>query len=161
MCRGLPTAGRPDDHRAGAGSGHCPRGRHNCTPPLVSRTTTSPTCRPWASGVGLERLSHLLFHQLRDGQCRPFIDGQISDMWDGDNPPPEAITRRQCPPIAFMPVRRSSAWQPASFSQLSFWLEFFSPESSWRPPFSRESSWRPSFSPGLYLRAPCRLRTAL
>jgi hypothetical protein len=61
----------------------------------------------------------------------------------------------------YVPVRRSSAWQPASFSQLSFWLEFFSPESSWRPSFSRESSWRPSLSPGLYLRAPCRLRTAL
>ena len=29
-------------------------------------------------------------------------DGNIAPVWDGDNPPPEAITRRQCPPIAFM-----------------------------------------------------------
>jgi hypothetical protein len=29
------------------------------------------------------------------GNINPYI-------WDGDNPPPEAITPRQCPPIAFM-----------------------------------------------------------
>jgi hypothetical protein len=31
-------------------------------------------------------------------------DGQRASVWDGDNPPPppEAVTRRQCPPIAFM-----------------------------------------------------------
>ncbi|OBB65833.1 hypothetical protein A5758_16020 [Mycobacterium sp. 852014-50255_SCH5639931] len=29
-------------------------------------------------------------------------NGKTSDVWDGDNPPPEAITPRQCPPIAFM-----------------------------------------------------------
>jgi hypothetical protein len=31
-------------------------------------------------------------------------DGEKASVWDGDNPPPppEAITRRHCPPIAFM-----------------------------------------------------------
>ena len=29
------------------------------------------------------------------GNINPYV-------WDGDNPPPEAITPRQCPPIAFM-----------------------------------------------------------
>ena len=29
-------------------------------------------------------------------------DGTNAAVWDGDNPPPDAITRRQCPPIAFM-----------------------------------------------------------
>jgi hypothetical protein len=29
-------------------------------------------------------------------------DGAIASVWDGDNPPPDAITRRHCPPIAFM-----------------------------------------------------------
>jgi hypothetical protein len=29
-------------------------------------------------------------------------NGQISSIWDGDNPPIEAITIRHCPPIAFM-----------------------------------------------------------
>ena len=29
-------------------------------------------------------------------------DGTNAPVWDGDNPPPDAITRRQCPPIAFM-----------------------------------------------------------
>jgi hypothetical protein len=28
--------------------------------------------------------------------------GRPTSLWDGDNPPTEAITRRQCPPIAFM-----------------------------------------------------------
>jgi hypothetical protein len=28
--------------------------------------------------------------------------GRPTAIWDGDNPPPEAITRRECPPIAFM-----------------------------------------------------------
>ncbi len=29
-------------------------------------------------------------------------DGKNAPVWDGDNPPLEAITPRQCPPIAFM-----------------------------------------------------------
>jgi hypothetical protein len=28
--------------------------------------------------------------------------GRPTSIWDGDNPPIEAITRHQCPPIAFM-----------------------------------------------------------
>ncbi|OBK53985.1 hypothetical protein [Mycobacterium sp. 1081908.1] len=28
--------------------------------------------------------------------------GRPMSIWDGDNPPPEAITPRGCPPIAFM-----------------------------------------------------------
>ncbi len=28
--------------------------------------------------------------------------GRPISIWDGDNPPIEAITRRQCPPISFM-----------------------------------------------------------
>jgi hypothetical protein len=28
--------------------------------------------------------------------------GRPTAIWDGDNPPIEAITRHQCPPIAFM-----------------------------------------------------------
>ena len=30
------------------------------------------------------------------------MNGQPTSIWDGDDPPPEAITRRVCPPIAFM-----------------------------------------------------------
>ena len=30
------------------------------------------------------------------------IQGFPASVWDGDNPPPEAIEQRQCPPIAFM-----------------------------------------------------------
>jgi hypothetical protein len=30
------------------------------------------------------------------------MQGRPTSIWDGDNPPPEAITPRQCPPIAFM-----------------------------------------------------------
>jgi hypothetical protein len=30
------------------------------------------------------------------------MHGQPFALWDGDNPPAEAITRRTCPPIAFM-----------------------------------------------------------
>jgi hypothetical protein len=30
------------------------------------------------------------------------MQGRPTAIWDGDNPPPEAITRRGCPPIAFM-----------------------------------------------------------
>lgn len=30
------------------------------------------------------------------------MQGRPTSIWDGDNPPIEAITRRQCPPIAFM-----------------------------------------------------------
>jgi hypothetical protein len=29
-------------------------------------------------------------------------NGEGASVWDGDNPPPAAVTRRQCPPIAFM-----------------------------------------------------------
>ena len=28
--------------------------------------------------------------------------GKPASVWDGDNPPPEATTPRQCPPISFM-----------------------------------------------------------
>lgn len=30
------------------------------------------------------------------------MQGRPTSIWDGDNPPIEAITRRECPPIAFM-----------------------------------------------------------
>jgi hypothetical protein len=30
------------------------------------------------------------------------IHGFPASVWDGDNPPPEAIEQRHCPPIAFM-----------------------------------------------------------
>jgi hypothetical protein len=30
------------------------------------------------------------------------MQGRPTSIWDGDNPPIEAITRQQCPPIAFM-----------------------------------------------------------
>jgi len=30
------------------------------------------------------------------------MQGRPTSIWDGDNPPPEAVTPRQCPPIAFM-----------------------------------------------------------
>jgi hypothetical protein len=30
------------------------------------------------------------------------MSGRPASIWDGDNPPPEAVTPRQCPPIAFM-----------------------------------------------------------
>ncbi len=31
-----------------------------------------------------------------------YVWGAPASVWDGDNPPVEAITPRQCPPIAFM-----------------------------------------------------------
>lgn len=30
------------------------------------------------------------------------MQGRPTSIWDGDNPPPEAVEPRQCPPIAFM-----------------------------------------------------------
>ena len=36
------------------------------------------------------------------GQGNISIAGRPTAIWDGDNPPPDAITRRVCPPIAFM-----------------------------------------------------------
>jgi hypothetical protein len=30
------------------------------------------------------------------------MNGRPTSIWDGDNPPPEAIAPRVCPPIAFM-----------------------------------------------------------
>lgn len=30
------------------------------------------------------------------------MQGRPTSMWDGDNPPPEAIERFHCPPITFM-----------------------------------------------------------
>ncbi len=30
------------------------------------------------------------------------IQGRPTSLWDGDNPPPEAVERRHCPPIAFL-----------------------------------------------------------
>jgi hypothetical protein len=42
------------------------------------------------------------FTNYRMGNIVNSYDGNISDVWDGDNPPPEAITRRQCPPLAWI-----------------------------------------------------------
>ncbi|MCW2626683.1 hypothetical protein [Mycobacterium sp.] len=36
------------------------------------------------------------------GQGNITMAGRPTAIWDGDNPPPDAITRRVCPPIAFM-----------------------------------------------------------
>lgn len=36
-----------------------------------------------------------------DPKNMPYVVNQYID-WDGDNPPPEAVEPRQCPPIAFM-----------------------------------------------------------
>jgi hypothetical protein len=36
------------------------------------------------------------------GQGNITMAGRPTSIWDGDNPPPDAITPRVCPPIAFM-----------------------------------------------------------
>jgi hypothetical protein len=36
------------------------------------------------------------------GQGNVTMAGRPTSIWDGDNPPPGAITPRQCPPIAFL-----------------------------------------------------------
>ncbi len=36
------------------------------------------------------------------GQGNVTMQGRPVAIWDGDNPPPDAITPRECPPIAFM-----------------------------------------------------------
>jgi hypothetical protein len=36
------------------------------------------------------------------GMGNTTMQGRPTSIWDGDNPPVEAITRRECPPIAFM-----------------------------------------------------------
>lgn len=36
------------------------------------------------------------------GQGNVTMQGRPTSIWDGDNPPPDAVTPRECPPIAFM-----------------------------------------------------------
>ena len=80
----------------GAGTAYADGAHHWCP--------GDPKNMPYVPNPGLDwdwNVCHT-WYSANYGQGNVTIAGQPAAIWDGDNPPPDAVTPRACPPVAFM-----------------------------------------------------------